>query len=33
MPFAGRLIDRYSIRRVTLPALVLFAGCLAALGL
>jgi MFS family permease len=33
MPFAGRLIDRYGIRRVTLPALVLFAGCLAALGL
>lgn len=33
MPFAGRLIDRYGIRRVTLPALVLFAACLAALGL
>ena len=33
MPFAGRLIDRFGIRRVTLPAIVLFAGCLAALGL
>jgi MFS family permease len=33
VPFAGRLFDRYGIRRVNLPALVLFAACLAALAL
>jgi MFS family permease len=32
-PVAGRLIDRYGIRRVTLPSIVLCAGCVAALGL
>jgi MFS family permease len=32
VPFAGRLIDRYGIRRVTLPAIVLFAACLAAIS-
>ncbi len=31
-PVAGRLIDRFGIRRVTLPAIVLFAGCVASLG-
>lgn len=33
VPFVGRLIDRYGIRAVTLPAIVLFALCLAAVSL
>jgi len=32
VPFAGRLIDRYGIRRVTLPSITLFSLCLAALA-
>jgi MFS family permease len=33
VPLAGRLIDRYGIRAVTLPAIVLFSACLAGLAL
>jgi sugar phosphate permease len=33
LPFIGRLIDRYGARRVLIPSLVLFAGCLAAMAL
>jgi MFS family permease len=33
VPFVGRLVDRYGIRAVTLPAIVLFAMCLAAVSL
>ena len=33
LPFIGRLIDRYGARRVLVPSLVLFAGCLAAIPL
>jgi len=33
LPFIGRLIDRYGARRVVIPSLVLFAGCLAAIPL
>jgi MFS family permease len=33
LPFIGRLIDRYGARRVLIPSLVLFAGCLAAIPL
>jgi MFS family permease len=33
VPLAGRLIDRYGIRAVTLPAIALFGLCLAALAL
>lgn len=32
-PFVGRLIDRFGIRRVTLPAIVLFAGATALLSI
>jgi MFS family permease len=32
VPLAGRLIDRFGIRRVTLPAIVLFSLCLASIG-
>ena len=31
-PFAGRLVDRYGVRRVVLPSIVLFALAMAALG-
>lgn len=31
-PLVGRLIDRFGIRRVTLPAIVVFAICIASLG-
>jgi MFS family permease len=33
VPIAGRLIDRYGIRAVTLPAITLFSCCLAAIAL
>lgn len=33
VPVAGRLIDRFGIRAVTLPAIVLFSAALASLGL
>jgi MFS family permease len=33
VPLAGRLIDRYGIRAVTLPAIALFGACLAAVSL
>ncbi|MES2258230.1 MAG: MFS transporter [Pseudomonadota bacterium] len=33
VPIAGRLIDRYGIRAVTLPSIVLFALCLASVSL
>jgi sugar phosphate permease len=33
LPFIGRLIDRYGARRVLIPSLVMFAGCLAAVPL